>query len=237
MKNIKKYSLAACIALCTASFSVNATQEGQSHVSFKASPIENIKLEDFVKKPSSANEADLELNVSSTKEVEQVDKEIPKDTLLETYIREKKFTEAMALFDNKLAVESFITEVAEARGIALGLKDEIAQRMSTFDQKQVLLARVFDNLQIELQSTISALRAPDYDVSKAILKELRFSSSEGCSINKEWYKDYLSLVYQCGNQSNGYLINTDKDNYYVRSISSKQFGSLKTSMVEIAQHF
>ncbi|MDK9790688.1 hypothetical protein [Vibrio sp. D431a] len=223
------------------SFSVNATQDGQSHVSLTASSIEDLKLEDIIDTPQkAATKPTLKVEDTQTdkeKSQNREEKPLPEDTLLEKLIREKNFTEALTLIDKDVALKSFVSEVAEARGMALGVKDEIAQRMSTFDRKQVLLARIFDNLQIELQVTINALRAPDYDISKAILRELKFSSDESCQVNKDWYNGFLSLVYECGNKSNGYLIDVDTENYSVKHISSDQFGRLKDGMADIAHHF
>lgn len=247
----KKLHIAAIIALSLGCISVNATQNGQSNVSFNTSSIDNIKLEDIIQLRSdvsttnvmqsenvkSVEESIIKASTAEDKDSSISDKAIPDETLLETYIENKQFSEALALFDSHKALKSFVAEVAEARGMALGVKDEIAQRMSTFDQKQVLLARIFDNLQIELQVTINALRAPNYDVTKAIIRELHFSSQEQCEVSKDWYNDLLSLVYKCGNKSNAYLINTDPENYTVERISSEQFGELKNGMEDIAQYF
>ncbi|CAH7359896.1 exported hypothetical protein [Vibrio chagasii] len=163
---------------------------------------------------------------------------IDNKTPFEVYLEDNDYTSAINLIDHDMAVKSFISELSEARGMALGIKSQIASRMGNFDEKQVLIARIFDTIAIELQTAAAAVRSPSFDAVSAIHRELSFSSdTDNCSITKELYKSKLSLVYTCGKSSNGYLINLDPDDYKVVAISSEQFGGINEYLESIIEDF
>jgi len=142
------------------------------------------------------------------------------------------------LIDPDIALESMLIELGEARGMAMGIRSRISQNMTGFDEKQILVARIFDNIATELQTASVAVRATNFDTQSSIHRELSFTEGrDDCEIEKEWYKGNLSLVYMCGDRSNGYLIDVDPDNYRVISLSTEQFGGIVYELEQIIDEF